>query len=340
MDFFGLDMGSHNLKAVEFKKRGEEFHLVSLGSIPSTPKGIFSEAETDLNALSEAVKKLLDEAKVSSKNVSAALPQDKVFTRTITMPFLKDDELNSAIKWEIEQYVPIPVEEVEIAHQVVGKLKIEEQEKIQVLIVAAPKKLIEKTLKVLKSASLNPLGLETEIIAIARSLVPPVSDAILVVDLGAKATDMAIVENGSVVFSRSIPTAGEALTRAVSSSFNLDSSQAESYKKAYGVDKTKLEGKVGAVINPILTSIISEVEKTVQYFQTQTKKETKRIILSGGTAGLPEVVSLMASQLNMEVQVGDPFRQIKMDDEMKQALSKVYPSVFAVAAGLAMKDID
>ena len=116
----------------------------------------------------------------------------------------------------------------------------------------------------------------------------------LVVDLGAKATDMAVVENGLVVFSRSIATAGEALTRAIATSLGLDPSQAEAYKKAYGVDPQKLEGKVREAIGPVLNVVVKEIEKTIAYYHSETRKTVKRVILSGGTAGLPEVVNLMA----------------------------------------------
>lgn len=339
MEFFGLDIGSHNLKIVQLAKSGKQYRLVAFGSGPSIRKGLASEADADLTALAEAIKKLHQEAKISTKNVTTALPQDQVFTRTVNLPPLSEKELQSAIKWEAEQYVPIPLEEATIAHQIVGQIKIDTQQKTQVLIVAAPKRLVNKTLKVLKTAGLNCIGLETEIVAMAKSLVAPGGDIALVIDLGAKATDMAVVENGLVVFSRSISTAGEALTRAVASGLGLDPTQAEAYKKAYGADPQKLEGKVREAIGPILDVVVKEVEKTVEYYRSETKKAVKRVILSGGTAGLPEVVSLMASKLSLEIQVGDPFAQVIMEEALKKRLSQVQAPFYAVAVGLSMKNL-
>ena len=339
MDFFGLDIGSYNLKVVQLAKRGKELQLVSFGSGPSTHKGLASEAEADFNTLAEAIKKLHQEAKMTTKNVTTALPQDQVFTRTVNLPPLSEEELKSAIKWEAEQYVPIPLEEVTLAHQIVGEIKVDNRQKTQVLIVAAPIRLIEKTLKVLKAAGLNPVGLETEIVALARSLVPADGEIALVIDLGAKATDMAVVEKGLVVYSRSIATAGEALTRSIATGLGLDPTQAEAYKKAYGADPQKLEGKVREAIGPILAVMVKEIEKTIAYYHTETQKTVNRIILSGGTAGLPEVVSLMASQFSLEIQVGDPFVQIKMEDTLKKQFSQNQSSFYAVAVGLAMKEL-
>jgi type IV pilus assembly protein PilM len=199
--------------------------------------------------------------------------------------------------------------------------------------------LIHKTLNVLKTAGLDDVGLETEIVTLARSLVAQGQEVALVLDLGAKATDMAVVENGLVVFSRSIATAGEALTRAVATGLDLDPTQAEAYKKAYGVDPQKLEGKVREAIGPILDVMVNEVEKTVSYYYSETKKTVKRVILSGGTAGLPEVVSSMASRLSMEIQVGDPFERVKMDEAVRRQLTQTQAPFYAVAVGLAMKDV-
>ncbi len=339
MEFFGLDIGSHNLKVVQLAKSGKQYRLVAFGSGPSTRKGLASESDADLTALSGAIKKLHQEAKISTKNVTTALPQDQVHTQTVNLPPLSEEELRSAIKWEAEQNVPIPLEEATIAHQVVGQIKMDTQQKIQVLIVASPQRLVDKALKVLKAAGLNCIGLETEIIAMARSLVAPGRDIALVVDLGAKATDMAVVENGLVVFSRSIATAGEALTRAVASSLGLDPTQAEAYKKAYGADPQKLEGKVREAIGPILNVVVKEIEKTAEYYRSETKKTVKRVILSGGTAGLPEVVNMMASKLSLEIQVGDPFEQVAMEEALKKQLSQAQTHLFTVAVGLAMKSI-
>jgi len=339
MEFFGLDIGSHTLKAVQLAKKGNNlYQLLSFGSAPSTDKGLLSEAESDLNNLAEQIKKLHAEAKIKTRNVATALPQDQVFTRVATFPKLSEEELDSALKWEAEQYIPVPLEEVNLVHQIVGQFKDKNQEKIEVLLAAAPVRLIEKTTKVLKAAGLTPVGLESEIMAIARSLVPSSPQTVMVVDLGAKATDLAVVEKGLVIFVHSIPSAGEALTRAVAQELGLETSQAEAYKRAYGLDLEKLEGKIGNAIGPVLQTIISEVEKTIQYCSAK-QKNLSRIILCGGTAGLPEVGSLFAKKLNLEIQIGNPFSQTT-EDGLVPKIPKTDLPLYATAVGLAMKEIE
>lgn len=339
METFGLDIGSHRLKIAQLASQGGKYRLVALGSAPSTKEGLMVESEAELTSLAQAIKKLYAETKIATKNVVTALPQDQVFTRVITLPKVSEDELSSALKWEAEQYVPIPLSEVTLAHQVVASAKKEKKELMEVLLVAAPTKLVQKLAAVLELAGLNPVSIETEILALARSLVGSSLDTTLLVDLGARATDLAIVEEREVIFTRSIPTAGEALTRAVVAALGLGSEQAEAYKQAYGVDPSKLEGKVSRAIEPILEVIAKEMERAVQFCQTERKKAVKRVLLSGGTARLPEVVTLLAKRLNLEIQLGQPFVEVIQDELLNKVPEEELPH-YAVAVGLAMKPSD
>ena len=339
MEFFGLDIGTHSIKMVQLRRKANQFQLVALGSALSTTKGLLSEAESDLINLAEAIRKLHQETKIKTKNVVAALPQDKVYTRIITVPKLSEEELDSALKWEAEQFVPIPLDEATLTHQIVGQVKEDSKEKTRVLLVAAPNRLIEKLVKVIKTAELNPVSLETEIFSMARSLVVPDSSPAMIVDLGAAATDLAVIENDQVIFVYSIATAGEALTRAAAAGLGLEMSRAEAYKKAYGVDPKKLEGKVAQTIGPLVEKIAVEMSKAIQYYQsTGGSQKINRIILTGGTAGLPEVASLLANKLNLEIQLGDPFIRV-VKDELQAKIPTSQAFLYSVAVGLAMKEV-
>jgi len=311
--------------------------LLSFGATPSTPKGLLSESESDLTALATVIKKLHQEAKIKTKNVASALPQDQVSSKLITLPKVTEEELDPALKWEAEQYVPFPLEEATLAHQVVGEVEENKQKKIEVLLVATPTRLVNKLVSVLKAADLNPVSVEMEITAIARSLVTPGSGITMVVDLGAKATDLAIVENDQVVLTNSLATAGDALTRAISLNLSLDPSQAEAYKKAYGVDPEKLGGKITTAIDPVLEVIIREIEKMVQFYQSKGKA-ISRIILTGGTSGLPEVAILMAKKISLEIQIGNPFSRL-INDSVLAKVPRADISLYAGAVGLALKRI-
>src|SRR3989338_10854900 len=107
--FFGLDIGSTSLKVVQMEKIGKGVKLEALGTCPSPPRGFYSESPADQEALVVAIKKLVAEAKISTKRVNTALPESQIFTQVRQMPSLSDNELASAIPWEAEQSIPLPI---------------------------------------------------------------------------------------------------------------------------------------------------------------------------------------------------------------------------------------
>lgn len=340
MDYLGLDIGSQNIKIAQLKKPAEKYQIVALGLAPA-PKSLESEAEADLVAIAETIKKLVSASKVSVKEVVSALPEDKIFARIVEFPRMDEKELNSAIEWEAEQYIPYPLSEAIIDHQLIeSPSQMVSAGKIEVFLVAALRTLVEKYTRVIEMAGLKPVALETEMVALARSLLIPKSAPTIIVDLGARATDLALVENGQIVLTRSLPSAGEAITRALVSTLGLKESQAEEYKKAYGMDESKLEGKIKEAVGPILDVVIKEIEKTLSFYQDRNKSQKiDRVILAGGTAHLPEIVNLFAKELGIEVEMGNPFQQIEGSAEVLAKLDKGTSPLYSVAIGLAMKRI-
>lgn len=340
MDFFGLDIGSENLKLAQLEKAGPRFKLVTLATVPA-PKSIESEAETDLVVIATAIKKMVGEAKVTTKNVVASLPEDKIFTRIVELPWMEEKELKSAIRWEADQYVPIPLAEAVLDYQLLDAATPTRKGKVRVFLVAAPKELVEKYIKVLEMAGLKPVGLETEMISFCRSLVLASNQATILVDLGARSADIALVQNGQILLTRSIASAGRAITRALVSSLGLQSAQAEEYKKTYGIDGKKFEGKIKQAMDPIFQAVVMEIKKVISFYKTETAvtSEIERIILTGGTAQLPEAVGFLAQQLGQQVELGDPFQRIDSAKEPSAKMEKGAGVFYAGALGLAMKEI-
>ncbi len=208
-----------------------------------------------------------------------------------------------------------------------------------VLLVAALNRLIDKTVKVVKAAGLVPVSIETEMLSMVRSLTDASKDIILFLDLGAKSVDIAITDNGRLCLTRSVATAGEALTRSISSELGLEFAQAEEYKRAYGINPANLNGKVAKAIEPAMEAVAKEVDQAVQFFQTANKgKMVKQIIASGGTSLLPHIVLWLTKRVGVETEIGDPFKKVVASD-LLQKLPKESRCLYAIAVGLAMKEI-
>jgi len=334
----GLDIGSKTIKIVEVAKEGNAFRLKASGVIGFT--GVTPDKATDVNeltSLATVIKKLHKEAGISSKEVAIALPEAQIFTRTVKFPPLTDQEISSAVKWEAEQYIPIPIADAIIQHQIIGRKETSVPPEVVVLLVAAPKSLVEPYIRVAQAAGLSVVGVETELIALSRSLAPQ-NQTVLLVDFGARSTDIAVVKNGQLTFTRTIPTAGEAFTRAVAQSLGIEISQAEQYKRTYGLSGSQLEGKIKIALDPIFRVVVEEMKKAIHFYQSEEKEEApKSIILSGGTAGMPEAISLLSKMMGLEVVIGNPFAKIAVDPEAAKSLASFAP-LYSIAVGLAMRE--
>jgi len=333
----GLDIGTKTIKIVELAKEGNSFKLNGSGVVgyKGITPGNFKE-EKDLLELAQVIKKLHKEARISSKDITIALPEEKIFTRVIDFPLLTDQEISSAIKWEAEQYIPIPIAEAIVQHQIISRIEKGAPSGVKVLLVAVSRNLVEIYVKLLQSANLNTVKVDTELLSLTRVFAPNDKTS-LIIDFGASSTDIAICNKGILSFSRSIPTAGEAFSRAVAQKLNITPQQAEEYKKAYGLS-SKLEEKIKGALDPVIRSVSDEIKKAIFYYQSEEKGEMpSSVILSGGSSGMPEVVTYLSKILGLEIVVGDPFAKVSLSTDAQKILAP-YAPLYSIAVGLAMAE--
>jgi type IV pilus assembly protein PilM len=332
----GIDIGSKSIKVIEAVKSSNSWQLKASGAIGFN--GIAPEKMTtdeELKATADLLKKTVNQIKISSKEVNIGLPERLVFSRVIKFPMLTDEEIVSAIKWEAEQYIPIPLNEAVVEHMVLEKK--EKSSEILILLIAVPKTVVEKYVKIIRLAGLNPVSAETELIALSRSLAPDKGTS-LILDLGANSTNMAITKDSKIFFTRSIPVAGEAFTRAVSQGMGVTPEQAEEYKKTYGLSTSQLEGKIKNALDPVMRMVVDEIKKAIHFYQTEGQTEMpSTVVVTGGASFMPDIQTYLADLLGLETVIGDPFNKFTLDSETAKSLTP-YSSYYGTAAGLAMRD--
>lgn len=334
----GLDIGSKTIKVTELVKSGTGWALKASGIVGYTGSPIEKmSTEKERAALSGAIKVLFHEAKISSRQVAISLPESQVYTRLVKFPLLTDSEISSAVKWEAEQYIPIPVDEAIIQHQIIERKEDVIPPTTMVLLIAAPKTLVEKYVFITKKAGLQPVSVETELISLVRSLAPP-ERTVLIVDFGARSTDIAVARNRQLAFSRSIPAAGDAFTRSVARGLGVSEQQAEEYKKAYGFSSKQLEGRVKSALSPVIGMIADEIKKAIHFYKSSDQSGTPDgIILSGGSAAMPEAGMGFAEMLGLEVLIGNSFANVSVDPKSVKSLASHAP-LYSVSVGLAMRE--
>ncbi len=335
---FGLDIGSTSIKAVEVSSEKNKKRLLKAGLAPTPSAGLVSESDLDQQLIAGAIKKLVEVTKFETNLVNVSLPESQVFTRVIEMPFLTEKELSSAIKWEAEQYIPLPVASVSLDWEILRTDK--EKSKTEVLLVGAPTRLISKYEKILEMAGLVPVFMETEILAAARSLIGSSQDApsAMIIEIGAKSTSLGVFRDNKLEVAFSIPTAGMAIERLIAQEFGFETKQAEEYKKTYGFNEEALEGKIAAAIKPVLLSLLTEVKKALSFYQGKNpnEKEIKRIILSGGGAKLPGLIPFFTQNLGIETGIANPWKELIVDQNIfkNQILDAPF---YSIATGLDLQ---
>lgn len=343
---FGLDIGATNIKAVWLSKEKNGFLFNTARISPTPVKGMISESPLDQDEMAKAIKKLIDEAKITTNYVNIALPENQVYTRIIEMPVLSDKELSSAIFWEAEQHIPVPLADLTLDWKTLKRPENQkEDQKMEVLLVGAPTALIDKYEKVLAMSGIIINSIETEILSVVRALSYPFNkDKVenfpptMIVNIGAVSTSLAIVKNGVLVFTFSTPVGGAAINRALATDFGFTVSQAEEYKKTYGVSQQFLGGKIGQATTPILLAIISEIKKAFAFYKEKYKEEepVRQIILAGGTAKLPDINTFFAQQCGVETIISNPWT-VLINHEVPKEIIDNAPD-YAIAVGLAIRD--
>lgn len=340
---FGLDIGITSIKAVWLSGSSNRFVVDASITSPSTQKGMMSESPLDEEEMARAITKTIIDAKISSKSVNVALPENHVYTKVIEMPNLSDQELSSAIYWEAEQHIPVPLSTITLAWSILKRPQKEAvSEKMQVLMVGAPTLLIKKYQKITAMAGLSIKFLETEILSIVRALVttddfPPS----VIVNIGSINTSLALIRDGIIIFTYSIPTGGLAISRAITTDFGLTAEQAEEYKKTYGVTDQSQGGKIGSAAEPILNSIMAEVKKALAFYSDKYKndKPITQILLTGGTARLPGIDAYFTQNTNLKTEAANPWKVLADQNTLPKEILDDGPD-YTIAVGLAMRDYE
>lgn len=348
-EFFGLDIGNHSIKVCQIKWSGKKPQMVAIGNT-STPIGIIgSESDEHKQELAKQLKQAKADGAIGTNKVVVGLPEARIFTQLVTLPKVEDSKVEELIHWEAKKYIPIPIDEVRIDWILLGERSINDKLHLDVFLIAAPNNLIERYIDVLKIAGLDPIGIETEAVATTRALWWPIqmniqkagpseTTSVLILDFGARSTDMSVVQGGMLLFSKSMATGSDALTEALASDFGLQMQQAEEYKRSYGLDETQLEGKIATALKPIMQVIVAEVNKTLDFFKSRFEKSTpRRLLLVGDGAKLPGILTYMAGQLGIETSLADPFANIEITKGIKGKVEQLSSVGYCSSLGLALK---
>jgi len=338
---FGIDLSDLSIKVLQLEKNGDFHKIRCFSSFDIAPGNIedgkIENKEKVIAVIKEAVSKSYPR-KLNTNKVICSLPESKAFLRMIKIPKMKEEEIGEAIKWEMEANIPLPIDQVYFDWQLLGQ---DAKNMQNILTVAVPKEVVDDSMEVLEKSGLDVYGLELESIATSRSLMSNEfigkNFASLIVDLGSQRTSFIMIVNGSPYFTSSIPFSSEGINDAISKAMNVDSKKAEEFKVHYGIENVNNDNPIFKATQSLLENLVSEVEKTLDFYREMFKDEAEKIekiILCGGGANLKGLVPYLSKRLSKNIEIGNAWSNLNFGKNLpiiNKESSVRYPTVIGLA---------
>lgn len=337
-DFFGLDIGTTAIRAVELKGKGSARVLHKYGQAPIDRKTSTSDSRSDQQKLAQVVKDLISQIGIGSNNVAVGIPSSKVFTAVFDIERLSPEDLNKTLKYQADSMIPTPLDESKVDWVLLGDSPIDKT-KIEILLSSVPNSLVESRLDVLESIGLNVIAFEPDNLALVRAMLPHDTNAPeMILDIGYTSTDLVILMNGAPRLTRSIPTGTEAFIKAATQNLGIDRAQAEQFVFKFGLSKEKLEGQIHQAIISTVDLLIGEIDKSIKFFQGRyAGTPIQKIVVTGGASTLPEFPLYLANKFSISVEIGNAWRNVSFSPNRQNELLAV-SNYYGVAAGLAERN--
>ncbi len=338
----GLDIGTSAIKLVHLKRGSAGPQLVGFGMAPLPHEGVIVDgAIVDSDSISGIIKQVMATTQAKGGSIVTALSGQNVIVRFIRMPEIPDAELKETITYEAEQYVPYPIDDVAISFEKLARVESEDVGQFLILLVVAQKELIANYMGTLRMAGVSPSVLDVDIFASLNALHASSQDGVsAVVDIGAGTTNISILKDGVLQFTRNIPIAGNNITTVIQSVLKLDFEQAENIKKEEGiVVAEEEENEVSEVVRTITEELASEIRRSFDYYKAQYREGLiNKILLTGGTAKLKNLDVFLANELGVEVELGDPLMGLQIDIPNQEQLFE-HIQELTVGLGLALREV-
>src|SRR5262247_2129430 len=342
----GADISSSAVKMVEIAQAGKGMYRVERYAIEPLPKDSVVEGNiNNLDAVSDALKRFHKRLGSNIKNLALALPNAAVISKKILVPAgLREDELETQVETEANQYIPFALDEVNLDFQVLGPAP-NSPEDVEVLIAASRKEKIEDRVAAAEQAGLKAAVMDVDVFAaqtafeLIQSQFPErgKDQNVAIVDIGATTMAVNVLRNDQSIYMREQPFGGNQLTQEIQNRFGLSPEEAEAAKRAGGLP----ENYESEVLMPFMDMMGLEVARALQFFFTSTQyNQVNHLVLSGGCAALPGVDDAVSKRTQVNTIIANPFGNMALSSKIRpKNLAQDAPSLM-VACGLAMRRFD
>jgi type IV pilus assembly protein PilM len=337
----GLDIGSSAVKAVELRTAGRAFKVAAYGSEPLPPDSIVDGAIIDGAAVADAIKRLFDSRNIRTRDVAASLSGNAVIVKKITLPVMTEAELGESIYWEAEQYIPFDIQDVNLDYQVLDAGDLAGKSTMDVLLVAAKKEKIADYTGVIAQAGRTAVIVDVDAFALQNAYevnygIEPGSVVVLL-NAGASATNINILNGDQSVFTRDISIGGNAYTEALQRELSLPYDLADQLKRGLAIDGVSFD-EARPVLRAVSDNVMLEIQKTFDFYKaTAANDRIDRIVVSGGASRAEGFIEMLGERFDAPVEVFEPFRRVAFDARKLGGDAGEIGATAAVALGLALR---
>ncbi len=345
----GLDISSTAVKLLELSRSsgrsGTQYRVESYAVEPLPANAVVEKNIADVDAVAEAIKAVVRRSGTKARHAAVAVSGSAVITKIISMPAsLSVREMEAQIQLEADQYIPYPLEEVNLDFEVLGPSD-KNAELVDVLLAASRSENVDDRVTALELAALAPAVVDIEAYAMENACTlladqwpdRGMEQTIAIADIGATNTTLNVLHSNKIIYTREQNFGGRQLTEEIQRRYGLSVEEAGMAKKQGGLP----DNYVPEVLDPFKEAMAQQVSRALQFFYSASPyNSVDLVVLAGGCASIPAVDELMEEKIGTPALVANPFASMSVSSRVKaQSLSNDAPSLM-IACGLALRSFD
>lgn len=350
----GLDIGEHSIKFAEVKKNGHGIELVNFALLPTPREAMMGGTLPEHFALASSLKQIIEICDGKAPKVAMSLSANSVLIRHFTLPDMPENEMAEAVKFEVEANLPIPISEMTVDFIKVGEATDGDVRKYEIMIVAAKNAIIQKVVESVSISGIEPVRLDIEPLALLRTVQLDenldLDGSFAIVNIGSSNTNISIFENSVLRFTRGVAVGGNKISSNLSNYLGISIEEAEQIKRDISLSFPVETEDTGFIadnkvesIHPVIDELFMEISRTMEFYQAKYRgQKVNKIYFCGGTASLNGLAKLASSQLYIESEILNPFKNISISSKLSAHKTKIEEagSAMAVAVGLALSEVN
>ncbi len=343
----GIDISSTAIKLIELRQQDARYRVESYAVEPLPPNAVVENNIVEVDAVAASIRAAVKRSRTKAKHAAIAVPASAAISKTITMPAtLGEEDLHGQIELQADQYIPYPLEEVNLDFQVLGPSSANANE-VEVLLVASRSENVEARVGALEAAGLTPKVVDVESYAMenAFSLIAAQrggsqEETVAIVDIGATMTTLTVMQAGEIVYTREQVFGGKQLTEEIMRRYGI------SYEEA---GRAKRQGGQGGlpdsyeeeVLDPFREAMAQQVARSLQFFFGASQHSSvDYILLAGGCAAIPGAAELIEQTTGTDTAIANPFSNMAIASGIRAGQLNEDAPALMIACGLAMRSFD